>query len=89
MAVAVEATFRGERLSNTTTPSSAFGLSPGGPTPRRLVLLGREDGLWRPRHRCWASNEAFDRFLQEQVVPISAEAGLPSPRFPSSRSTTI
>ena len=58
-----------------------MGLTPGGPTPPGAIyhMAGETgDGGFRVVD-LWDSAEAFEKFAQEQIGPLSAAEGFPAP----------
>ena len=79
MAIAVEATFAGGTTEQYDEAIKVMGLTPGGQHPGALFhwVTKTESGVRVTD--VWATKEEFERFLQDQVAPASAQAGLPEP----------
>jgi len=58
-----------------------MGLTPGGPTPRGAIyhMAGETgDGGFRVVD-IWETAEAFEKFAQDQIAPLTAAEGFPAP----------
>ncbi len=78
MAVAVETFFRGATLDQYDQVIRAMGFSPGGPgAPGGLFhwVTGTKDGVRIVD--VWETREQYERFAEEQIGPLSQEAGVP------------
>ena len=81
MAVAVICTFPGGTTETYDDAVKALGLSAGGQHPGALFHWVAKTDSGIQVTDVWESREEFDRFLQEQVIPASMQAGLPEPRL--------
>ncbi len=85
MAVAVEMNFPGTTLDQYDQVIAKMGLTSGGPGPAGAIshwAAKTDDGIRVVD--VWESREAFDRFAQEQIGPLTREAGFagePESRF--------
>jgi hypothetical protein len=80
MAVAVEMKFRGATTEQYDQILQKMGLTPGGATPPSAIshwVAETDDGLHIVD--VWDSQEAYDKFAQEQIGPYSAEVGVTEP----------
>ena len=80
MAIAVQLDFAGSTLAQYDQVIQKMGFSPGGPGgPGGLFhwVTKTDDGVRVTD--VWKSKEAFEKFSQEQIGPISQEVGLSPP----------
>jgi hypothetical protein len=80
MPVAIEMDFPGATLEQYDQVIEKMGLEPGGDTPPGAIfhwVAQTPDGL----HviDVWETQEAFDKFAEEQIGPITAEVGMDAP----------
>ena len=83
MAVAVEMSFQGATLKQYDQVIEKMGLRQGGDMPPGGIShwVAKTDDGFRVVD-VWESREAFDRFAQEQIGPISREVGIePQPEM--------
>jgi len=87
MAVAVEMNFRGT-LDQYDQVIQKMGLIQGGPMPDGGIShwVAKTDDGFRVVD-VWESREQYDRFAQEQIGPLTAEAGITDP--PETRFTEV
>ena len=79
MAVAVETTFPGGTTEQYDEGIKLMGLTSGGRHPGAMFhWVAKTDSGIRVTD-VWATKEEFERFLQEQVLPVVEQAGLPTP----------
>ncbi|MCA1644885.1 MAG: hypothetical protein LC797_05225 [Chloroflexi bacterium] len=80
MAVAVVLEFQDGTLEQYDEVISKMGFSPGGPgSPGGLFhWVTKTDSGLRVTD-VWDSRQAFDKFAQEKIGPITAEVGIPEP----------
>jgi hypothetical protein len=81
MAVAVILDFPGATLDQYDQVIDKMGLRKGGPAPQRALFhwVTRTGDGFRVTD-VWETREDFERFAQEQISPLSAEAGIPAPQ---------
>jgi hypothetical protein len=80
MPVAIEMDFPGATLEQYDQVIEKMGLEPGGDTPPGAIfhwVTQTPDGL----HiiDVWETQEAFDKFAEEQIGPYTAEVGIEGP----------
>ena len=81
MAVAVEANFPGATLAQYDEAIEVMGLEPAGRHPGALFhWVAKTDSGVRVID-VWERKEDFERFAEEQVLPVSAQVGLPEPEI--------
>jgi hypothetical protein len=81
MPVAYEMRFPGATTAQYDQVVQKMGLTPGGPTPPGAMfhwVTKTDDGLLVVD--VWESEEVFDKFAQEKIMPYSQEAGLGQPQ---------
>ena len=81
MAVAVEASFPGATLEQYDEAIKAMGLEPKGQHPGALFHWVTETDSGVRVTDVWEAKEDFERFAQEQVLPVSERVGLPEPEI--------
>jgi hypothetical protein len=76
MAVAIEMNYQGMTLDHYEGIREKLGLAPFGPTPPGALFhwVAEGDGGLRIVD-VWESREAFDRYAQEHIAPMSAAVG--------------
>jgi hypothetical protein len=77
MPVAVEMNFSGATTDQYDQILNRMGLTPGGSTPPGAIshwVAKTEDGLRVVD--VWESQEAFDSYAQEKIMPYSRDAGI-------------
>ncbi len=80
MAVAVDLDFDGATVEQYDEVIKRMGFTPGGPGgPGGLFHWVTKTDKGLRVTDVWESREAFDRFAQEKIGPLSAEVGMPSP----------
>jgi hypothetical protein len=80
MAVAYELRFQGATTDQYDQVLQKMGLTPGGPVPPGAIFhwaAKTGDGLLVVD--VWESEEAFDKFSSEQIVPYTQEVGIGAP----------
>ena len=80
MAVAVQLDFDGATLDQYDAVCQRMGLTPGGPGPTGAIshfATMTDTGLRVVD--VWETQEQFETFAQEQIVPFSADAGITAP----------
>jgi hypothetical protein len=80
MAVAYEMRFQGATTGQYDQVIEKMGLTPGGPTPPGAIfhwVAKTDDGLLVVD--VWESEQAFDEFAREQIIPFTQEVGLGAP----------
>lgn len=80
MAVAVQIEFTGATLDQYDESIKRMGFRPGGPAEPGLLfhwVTGTPGGLRATD--VWESREAFNRFAEEKLVPMTREVGIPAP----------
>jgi len=80
MAIAVQLDFSGATLEQYDEVIEKMGFHPGGPgAPSGLFhwVTKTEDGIRITD--VWESKEAFEKFAQEQIGPVTQEVGVPAP----------
>lgn len=80
MAVAVQIDFTGATLDGYDESIARMGFRPGGPAEPGLLfhwVMKTPDGLRATD--VWESREAFNRFAEEKLVPITREIGFQGP----------
>jgi hypothetical protein len=81
MAVAVEANFPGATTDQYDEAIKVMGLTSGGQHPGALFhWVTKTDSGVRVTD-VWESKEDFERFAQEQILPVSEQVGLPEPEI--------
>lgn len=80
MAIAVQLDFEGGTLDQYDAVCKLMGLTPKGPGPAGSIshFSTMTDAGLRVVD-VWESREQFERFAQEQIGPLSQQAGLPGP----------
>jgi hypothetical protein len=81
MAVAYQMRFPDATTAQYDQVIQKMGLTPGGPTPPGAMfhwVTQTDDGLLVVD--VWETEEAFDKFAREQIMPYSQEAGLGEPQ---------
>ncbi len=80
MAVGVQLDFRGATLEQYDQVIDKMGFRPGGPGPpgEQFHWVTKTDDGIRVTD-VWDSREAFDKFAQEKIGPMSQEVGIPGP----------
>jgi hypothetical protein len=80
MAVVVEMIFEGATLEQYDEVIQAMGFSPGGPGAPHAYghLVHKTDSGIRVID-LWESEDEFNKFANDQIGPLSAQAGVPSP----------
>jgi hypothetical protein len=80
MAVAVQMDFEGATLEQYDQVCKLMGLSPKGPGPVGAIShFATMTGSGLRVVDVWESKEQFETFAQEQIGPLSAQAGFPGP----------
>lgn len=82
MAVAYKMRFPGGTLDQYDQVLERMGLTGDAPAPDGAIfhwVAKTDDGLLVVD--VWESDEQFDRFAQEQIVPFTRDAGLPEPKI--------
>jgi hypothetical protein len=80
MAIAYKLRFPGATTDQYDQVIQRMGLKPGGPTPPGALfhwVTQTSDGLLVVD--VWESEETFDQFSREQIMPFTKEAGLSPP----------
>lgn len=80
MAVAYRLRFPGATTAQYDQVLQKMGLTPGGPTPPGAIFhwaAQEDEGLIVVD--VWESEEAFNKFAEEQIMPYSQEVGLGAP----------
>jgi hypothetical protein len=81
MTVAVEANFPGATTAQYDEAIKVMGLTSGGQHPGALFhWVTKTDSGVRVTD-VWESKEEFERFAQEQILPVSKQVGLPEPEI--------
>lgn len=78
--IAIVLNFPGGTLEQYDRVIELMNFKPGGPGGPGLMFhwaTGTEDGIQVTD--VWASREQFDRFADEQIGPLTQQAGLPAP----------
>ena len=80
MAVAVQLDFDGATLAQYDEVCKKMGLTPKGPGPAGAIshFATLTDSGFRVVD-VWETREQFEKFAQEKIGPLSAEAGITSP----------
>ena len=81
MAVAYKLRFPGATTAQYDQVIQKMGLTPGGPTPPGAIfhwVTQEDDGLLVVD--VWETEEAFDQYAREKIMPYSQEAGLGEPK---------
>ena len=80
MAVAVQLDFEGATLAQYDEVCKKMGLTPKGPGPAGAIshFATLTDSGFRVVD-VWETREQFEKFAQEKIGPLSAEAGITSP----------
>ncbi len=81
MTIAVVQDFDGATLAQYDAVIDQMGLAPGGkhPDPGCLFHWVTQTGDGLRVVDVWESQEQFDEFITEQVIPLANEAGYPNP----------
>ena len=80
MAIAVQLDFAGGTLEQYDQVCKLMGLTPKGPGPAGSIShFATMTGSGLRVVDVWESREQFDKFAQEQIGPLSQQAGLPGP----------
>lgn len=82
MAVAYKMKFQGGTLAQYDQVIERMGLGGDAPAPEGAIfhwVAKTDDGLLVVD--VWESDESFNAFAQEQIVPFTQEAGLPEPKI--------
>ena len=80
MAIAVQMDFEGATLEQYDQVCKLMGLTPKGPGPTGAIShFATMTGSGLRIVDVWESREQFDTFAQEQIGPLSQQAGLPGP----------
>lgn len=82
MAIAAQIDFKGATLDQYDQALAKMGMShggPGGPGGLFHWMMKTDDGIRATD--VWESQEAFDRFAQERMGPITRELGFPPPQI--------
>ena len=81
MPVAIEMDFPGATLEQYDQILEKMGLEPGGSTPDGAIFHWVTQTPQGVRIvDVWETQEAFDKFAEEQIGPYSQEVGLPEPK---------
>jgi quinol monooxygenase YgiN len=85
MTVAIEAAFRGNKATMATyfEEIKELGAVPEGPHPDPSCLFHwvTEDPNGYTVTDVWKNQAAFDKFLNEKVIPVSEKHGIPQPQI--------
>lgn len=81
MAVAVEANFPGATTEQYDEAVKAMGLTSGGQHSGALFHWATKTDSGVRVTDVWESKEQFERFAQEQILPVSEQVGLPEPEI--------
>jgi hypothetical protein len=81
MAVAVEANFPGATTELYDEAVKVMGLASGGQHPGALFHWAAKTDSGVRVIDVWESKEDFERFSQEQILPVSKQVGLPEPEI--------
>jgi len=81
MAVAIDCNFPGATTDQYDEAVKAMGLAPGDQHPGALFHWAAQTESGVRVVDVWESKEDFERFAQEQILPVSRQVGLPEPEI--------
>jgi hypothetical protein len=81
MAVAIDCNFPGATTDQYDEAVKMMGLASGGQHPGALFHWATQTESGVRVVDVWESKEDFERFAQEQILPVSQQVGLPQPEI--------